>query len=79
MSQRVLHGLAAAGGVALTDREREVARMLARNRTNQEIASELFIAEATVKSHINSILSKLQVSDRTQAVTLALKRGLVTM
>jgi two-component system, NarL family, response regulator len=63
----------------LTTREQAVLRLMTAGKTNHDIASELFIAEATVKSHINSILSKMQVHDRTQAVTLALKRGLVSL
>ena len=45
--------------------------------SNKEIAAALFISEATVKTHINSLLSKLGVSDRTQAATTALQRGIV--
>jgi two-component system NarL family response regulator len=63
----------------LTAREQAVLRLMTAGKTNHDIASELFIAEATVKSHVNSILSKMQVNDRTQAVTLALKRGLVSL
>jgi len=61
----------------LTGREMEVLELIVRGQSNKEIGASLAISEATVKSHINSILSKLGVSDRTQAVTTALQRGLV--
>jgi two-component system, NarL family, response regulator len=61
----------------LTAREREVLNAIVTGKSNAEIGQALFISEATVKAHVNSILSKLDVSDRTQAVTVALKRGLV--
>jgi two-component system NarL family response regulator len=65
------------GGPALTGRELDVLKRIVGGRSNKEIASDLFISEATVKTHINSILSKLGVSDRTQAATTALQRGIV--
>lgn len=61
----------------LTDREQQVLQLLAVGKSNQEIGSELSITPSTVKFHINHILSKLNVSDRTQAVVKALRRGLV--
>jgi DNA-binding NarL/FixJ family response regulator len=61
----------------LTPREIEVLRLMAEGKTNQEIAAALFIVEGTVKAHITNILGKLMVSDRTQAVTAALKRGIL--
>lgn len=61
----------------LSAREREVLSLLVRGRNNKEIASELGIAEATVKCHVSVILMRLNVSDRTQAVVEGLKRGLV--
>jgi two-component system NarL family response regulator len=61
----------------LTSRELEVLRQIVDGKSNKEIANELSISEATVKSHINNILSKLGVSDRTQAATRALQRGIV--
>jgi len=61
----------------LTDRETEVLRLIVGGNSNKEIAAALFISEATVKTHINSLLSKLGVSDRTQAATTALQRGIV--
>lgn len=65
------------GGPALTTRELEVLKRIVAGRSNKEIAGDLNISEATVKTHINSILSKLGVSDRTQAATSALQRGIV--
>lgn len=61
----------------LTSRELEVLELIVRGQSNKEIGASLTISEATVKSHINNILSKLGVADRTQAVTTALQRGLV--
>ena len=64
-------------GSNLTGRELEVLQQIVAGKSNKEIGSELRISEATVKSHINNILSKLGVSDRTQAATTALQRGIV--
>ena len=61
----------------LTGRELEVLRHIVDGKSNKEIGNALNISEATVKSHINNILSKLGVSDRTQAATTALQRGIV--
>jgi len=61
----------------LTPREREVLLSMAQGHSNQEIGNSLFISEGTVKAHANSIYSKLSVSDRTQAVVVAIRRGLV--
>lgn len=60
----------------LSYREHEVLDLLGRGKTNLEIGVELFISESTVKFHVNHILAKLGVTDRTQAVVIALKRGL---
>jgi len=64
-------------GSNLTARELEVLELIVRGQSNKEIASSLKIGEATVKSHVNSVLGKLGVTDRTQAATTALQRGLV--
>jgi len=63
----------------LSEREREVLDELARGKSNREIGRSLFISEATVKFHINRILSKLEAQDRTQAVLTGLRRGLISL
>jgi DNA-binding NarL/FixJ family response regulator len=60
----------------LTQREAEVLTLIAGGRSNAEIARELFISEATVKTHINNLFSKAGVRDRAQAVTYAYRKGL---
>jgi DNA-binding NarL/FixJ family response regulator len=65
------------GGPSLTSRELEVLELIVLGNSNKEIGGELAISEATVKTHINSILDKLGVTDRTQAVRTALQRGIV--
>src|ERR1700742_1870159 len=62
---------------SLTSRETEVLQLIVGGNSNKEIAAALYISEATVKTHINSLLSKLGVTDRTQAATTALQRGIV--
>ena len=64
-------------GQELTPRELSVLERIVAGRANKEIATDLHISETTVKSHVNSLLSKLGVADRTHAATLALQRGLV--
>jgi len=61
----------------LTAREREILTLLAKGYDNQRIADESFISLKTVKTHVSNILSKLEVSDRTQAVVYAFQHGLV--
>ena len=63
----------------LTPRELEVLSMLARGRSNQEIAQELVIAEVTVRSHISRILDKLHLANRVQATLYALREGMVDL
>ncbi|GAA6616914.1 response regulator [Scytonema sp. NUACC26] len=63
----------------LSKREREVLELMATGKSNLEIAAALHISESTIKTHINNILNKLNVSDRTQAVITALKRGMVSL
>ncbi|RUT03413.1 DNA-binding response regulator [Dulcicalothrix desertica PCC 7102] len=61
----------------LSQRELEVLQLITNGNTNQQVAAALFITEGTVKYHVNNILGKLGVSDRTQAVVAAVKRGIV--
>ncbi|MBE9045783.1 response regulator transcription factor [Pleurocapsales cyanobacterium LEGE 10410] len=63
----------------LSDREREVLKLMTEGKTNQDIADELCISQSTVKFHINNIFGKLGVSDRTQAVLIAIKRGIANL
>jgi two-component system, NarL family, response regulator LiaR len=70
-------GETAALYTALTEREREVLRLIADGLHNAEIAEQLVISERTVKSHVNNILAKLQVADRTQAAIFAWREGIM--
>lgn len=63
----------------LSDRETEVLRLLAQGMTNQEIASQLFLSEGTVKNYVSAIFSKINVADRTQATIFALRNGLAKL
>jgi DNA-binding NarL/FixJ family response regulator len=65
-----------AGLEQLTEREREVFLLVARGRSNQEIATELFISPATAKTHVNRVMSKLHAHDRAQLVIIAYESGL---
>jgi len=65
------------GSEKLTQRELDVLKQIARGKRNKEIGAELTIAEDTVKMHVKSILMKLGVNDRTEAVTIALRRGII--
>ncbi len=67
------------GRTELSSREKEILALLVEGRSNLEIARALFIAETTVKYHVTHLLAKLGVSDRTQAVSVALRRGLVRL
>ncbi|WP_442933214.1 response regulator [Microcoleus sp. herbarium12] len=63
----------------LSDRELEVIRLIVAGKSNHEISQVMHISESTVKFHINNILCKMGVSDRTQAAITALKRGIVSL
>jgi DNA-binding NarL/FixJ family response regulator len=63
----------------LTEREIDVVRLIAAGNANKQIADQLAIGEATVKSHVTNILSKLGANDRAHAVTIALKRGIIEL
>jgi len=63
----------------LTEREIDVLRLVAAGNANKRIADQLSIGEATVKSHISNILSKLRANDRSHAVTIGLKRGIIEL
>ena len=63
----------------LTRREFEVLRLLAEGKSNKSIGEKLYISEKTVKNHVSSILQKMEVEDRTQAVIIAIKNGWVTI
>jgi len=65
-------------GIHLTEREKEVLGLLVEGLTNPEIAEMLFVSKSTVKFHVSSILNKLQVSSRTEAVAKALQENLLT-
>lgn len=67
------------GSPELSDRELEVLRLMATGKSNLEISTALLIAEGTVKFHVKNILSKLAVGDRTQAMIVALKRGIIRL
>lgn len=67
------------GGQDLTSRELDVLRLIVAGNSNKEIGNQLHISEATVKTHINNLLGKLGVSDRTQAATCAIQRGIVQL
>jgi two-component system NarL family response regulator len=66
-------------GQQLTTRELDTLERIVAGRSNKQIASDLNISEATVKSHVNSLLSKLGASDRTQAAIIAVQRGFVRL
>ena len=67
------------GTQELTPREFDVLEQIVHGKSNKDVAAELEISEATVKTHVNSLLSKLGVTDRTQATTAAIQRGIVPL
>jgi DNA-binding NarL/FixJ family response regulator len=62
----------------LTEREREILKLIAQGRSNAELAQQLYLSEATIKTHVSAILRKLAVRDRVQAVIVAYEAGLVS-
>ena len=78
------HGASGGGGGAarwhdeLTEREGDVLRLMAKGRSNAEIAGDLFVSPQTVKTHVGNILAKLQARDRTQAVIFAYETSFIT-
>jgi DNA-binding NarL/FixJ family response regulator len=79
IASRLRDRLRGPGREALSAREIEILEHVARGRTNKEIGASLYISEATVKTHLLHIFAKLDVQDRTQAVTVALDRGVLRL
>ena len=77
VAARLVTHMRAPKPTALTRREVEVLACVARGRTNADIGRELFIGEATVKTHLLRTFAKLGVDDRTAAVTVAMERGIL--
>ena len=77
VSRARLDAPATSGGAVLTGREREVLALVAEGMTNREIGSRLFISEKTASVHLSNVMTKLNVSSRTEAVTVAHRRGLL--
>jgi len=77
VATRLLHQVRKPSRRALSAREFEVLTLVARGASNKEIARAMYLSEATVKSHLLHLFAKLEVSDRTAAVTAALERGLL--
>ncbi len=64
---------------SLTPRELDVLRLVAKGRTNKELAAAMFVSEETIKTHMKSLFQKLGVHDRAQAVSVSLKRGIIRL
>jgi NarL family two-component system response regulator LiaR len=85
IARKVLQEISSPGGQGrqttdpLTERELDVLRLIAQGMSNKEIASALFVAEWTVRSHVSSILAKLQLASRTQAALYALRSGIASL
>ncbi|MFG2951216.1 response regulator [Streptomyces adustus] len=77
VASRLVSAVRAPGGEPLSAREREVLALVARGTPNREIARELFISEATVKTHLTHLYAKLGVKDRAAAVATAYRRGIL--
>jgi DNA-binding NarL/FixJ family response regulator len=76
LPEPVSHALQSCNRNRLTERERQVLSLMAAGKSNREIGEALNIKEVSVKSHVTLILSRLEVTDRTQAVVVALRRGI---
>ena len=72
-----MRAAAAPAAPALSPRELDVLRLVAAGQSNPEIATALFIGDATVKTHLQKVFAKLEVTDRTRAVTRAMELGLL--
>lgn len=79
LSPTIAHHLAGRIASHLTPREMDVLALIAKGKSNKEIGAALSVAEATVKVHVTSILSKLNAADRTQAIVTAFKRGIIQL
>jgi len=77
IATRLMHQVREPGS-PISDREREVLSLIAQGRSNREVAAELFISEATVKTHLLHVYGKLGVNDRAAAVAVGFQRGLLT-
>ncbi|MEU7059911.1 response regulator transcription factor [Streptomyces sp. NPDC046197] len=77
VASRLVSAVRAPGGEPLSAREREVLALVAKGTSNREIARELFISEATVKTHLTHLYAKLGVNDRAAAVAVAYDRGIL--
>jgi DNA-binding NarL/FixJ family response regulator len=77
IATRLMHQVREPGS-PISDREREVLSLIAQGRSNREVAAELFISEATVKTHLLHVYDKLGVNDRAAAVAVGFQRGLLT-
>jgi DNA-binding NarL/FixJ family response regulator len=78
VASRLMGQMRAGAREGPSEREMEVLRLVARGRTNREIAAELFVSEATVKTHLLHLYEKLGVNDRAAAVAAAYNQGLLT-
>jgi len=67
------------GEIALSEREIQVLRLVAQGNSNKRVAAELGVTEETIKAHMSSIIGKLDANDRTHAVTIALRRGILDL
>ena len=79
VTTRLMKKMREPAGEKLSDRETEVLAFVAKGLSNREIAHSLHLSEATVKTHLIHVFSKLGVTDRTAAVTVALERGILTL